>query len=188
MLPSDYKNYQSLPVLYLSSQFHTLKDAKFGGHCNVISHSSIKHSRQAEMETLIWFQAHWVCLFLSLFNRPYIWPFLSHFNNLCPSRLCLVHWTITLTQAEFGCLIPVCSAELETRWHTVCIIMNTAPFSHVWDKGLFAARWTESGFILIDMALLHINTCVCVNLLILIWDHGQCQGLRYGGNTKDKEW
>lgn len=32
-----------------------------------------------------------------------------------------------------------------------CILMNAAPFSHFWDRGLFPARWMETGFILIDM-------------------------------------
>lgn len=110
---------------------------------NAIFDLSMKYSWQTTMGTLIWFQAHWVCLFLSVYIHQYICVFLSHCFIACPSQLCLVHWTITLTLPGIGCLIPVCSTELQTRWHSVCIIMNIAPFSNFKDNGLFSAHWID---------------------------------------------
>lgn len=89
------------------------------GHLNVISHLGLKSSWRTKMETLPWFQARWVCLFPSLFIRLYICLFLSHFNNPCPSRLCLVHWTVTSTLAGFAFLIPLCSTERGNIWRAV---------------------------------------------------------------------
>lgn len=80
--------------------------------CNCDFQFSIRHSWQTKMETLIWFQARWVCLFLSQSIRLYICLPLPHFNHPCPSRLCLVHWSMVLTLPGFGCLIPVCSVDL----------------------------------------------------------------------------
>lgn len=112
-------------ILYLlfCLMFSQHKVATFDGckqeHLNVISRLGLKSSWWTKMETLPWFQARWVRLFLSLFIRLYICLFLSHFNNPCPSQLCLVHWTVTSTLAGFAFLIPLCSMERWNIWRAV---------------------------------------------------------------------